>query len=312
MTASHEHNHELVMALAEGPDDASSPEVRRQLAECSTCLHDLTLQRTALEVLRGAPAVGLTDIEAAQLRRSLRTALDHPIAGSDQDRRSAAAGAGTQSSGTQSSGTQSSRNPGVPAWYRFLGAAAVLVAVAIAVPVLGSLSGGDDDSDGGGDEVAAVVEESAEDESARSTMEDAPGEGGADADVEMMMEDTTTAVASEQAFSVTAPMDGAEGSTVVDTLEDLRNLVTDVDPDTARLLVEGEADVLGWSVADDDGCTAAGSLLIGTPVESYTLGTVTLDAEGITVLVTVHRDSAGSTTLVAHDPDTCGVLQATS
>jgi len=307
MTASHEHNHELVMTLAEGPDDASSPEVRRQLDECPVCLHDVALQRIALDSIAGATPVSLTDLEAARLRRSIHAALDHGSldhAGPD-----VAAAEGHVPSTGEARRSSAGR---APVWYRFLGAAAVLVAVAIAVPTLGSLgSGGDDDSEGTDDvEVAAVLEQRVEDD-IRMSAEDAPDDGMGGADLEMM-DETTMAFAEEQATTGAAPMDGGEGIIVVSTLEDLRTLVADMDPEEARIVVDGEADAFGYATTDDDGCATAGSLVVGTPVESYTLGTVTLDTEGITVVVTVHRDPAGSTTLVAHDPDTCGVLQATS
>ncbi|MDH3259398.1 MAG: hypothetical protein OEM81_00575 [Acidimicrobiia bacterium] len=68
----HEHDFELIAAIAEGglsPDEQAVAEA--SLASCEACSTDLQLQREALEALRGAAPVVMTDLERAGLHRSV-------------------------------------------------------------------------------------------------------------------------------------------------------------------------------------------------------------------------------------------------
>jgi hypothetical protein len=68
----HDHDHELIAALAEGPlDGARSVSAEASLAGCPECLTELEAQRTALRALRQAPAPTLTELERARLHRAV-------------------------------------------------------------------------------------------------------------------------------------------------------------------------------------------------------------------------------------------------
>jgi anti-sigma factor RsiW len=72
----HEHDQELIMALAEGTlDDAAAAQAAAEIAACVECSADLELQRFALEALDAAPDVYLTAVESAQLHSALRREL---------------------------------------------------------------------------------------------------------------------------------------------------------------------------------------------------------------------------------------------
>jgi hypothetical protein len=72
----HEHDLDLIMALAEGTLDASDvPSAEAAIAACAECSEDLELQRLALGALEAAPPVAMTEMESAQMRRTLRREL---------------------------------------------------------------------------------------------------------------------------------------------------------------------------------------------------------------------------------------------
>ncbi|MGH8945874.1 MAG: hypothetical protein ACRDVL_06985 [Acidimicrobiia bacterium] len=75
----HNHDHELIAALAEGALDASQPTgAEAVLAGCPECLTELEAQRTALRALREAPRPTLTDLERVRLHRAVAGVLDIP------------------------------------------------------------------------------------------------------------------------------------------------------------------------------------------------------------------------------------------
>jgi hypothetical protein len=81
----HDHDHELIAAIAEGgmnPDERAAAET--SIASCEVCRIDLQLQREALASLRAAPAVAMTDIERAALHRTVAAALVPPFARSER------------------------------------------------------------------------------------------------------------------------------------------------------------------------------------------------------------------------------------
>ncbi len=72
----HEHDQELIMALAEGTlDNAAAAAAETALAGCDECLGDVELQRIAIEALHDAPAVYLSAIESARLHEALKDEL---------------------------------------------------------------------------------------------------------------------------------------------------------------------------------------------------------------------------------------------
>ena len=72
----HEHDQELIMALAEGTlDEAAAAGARTEIGLCADCSADLDLQIAALAVLDDVPEVYLTAAESAQLHSSLKQEL---------------------------------------------------------------------------------------------------------------------------------------------------------------------------------------------------------------------------------------------
>ena len=72
----HEHDLDLIMALAEGTLDASDvPSAEAEIAACAECSEDLELQRLALGALEAAPPVAMTEMESSRMRRTLRHEL---------------------------------------------------------------------------------------------------------------------------------------------------------------------------------------------------------------------------------------------
>ena len=110
----HDHDYELIAALAEGALDVRA---EASLAGCPECLTELEAQRTALRALRQAPAPTLTELERARLH--------HAVAGE-----------------LGISPPQRSLNT-IP-WGAIAVAAAAVVGLALAGPVLFGLGGRDE------------------------------------------------------------------------------------------------------------------------------------------------------------------------
>lgn len=78
----HEHDYDVIAACADG--SASPAELERgrvAMSECAECAAEYRAQLDVLEVLRGAPAVRMTDLERASLHRTIAAALPAPKAG---------------------------------------------------------------------------------------------------------------------------------------------------------------------------------------------------------------------------------------
>ena len=111
----HDHDHELIAALAESALDARSVGAEAALAGCPECLTELEVQRTALRALRQAPPPGLTELERARLHRAVAEELGI---------------------------SPPHRLPKSISWGAIAVAAAAVVGVALAGPVLFGLGGG--------------------------------------------------------------------------------------------------------------------------------------------------------------------------
>jgi len=129
---------ELVSAVLDGEADAAT----RAQVEADPALRARLEDLRAVRDLVAAPVVPLDTITAARLRRSAIRA-EHPAA--------------------------TAQRSNVGRW--LLSAAAVLLLVALAIPVLGSLDGVGDNGDAGGDDQATASLESADDEAATESLD---------------------------------------------------------------------------------------------------------------------------------------------
>lgn len=117
----HNHDYELIMALAEGTlDPSAAAAARAKIETCQECAEDLALQLEGLQALQELPVAALTELESARLQRNLRQELGiakQPEAQSTARRRVPLAALAT--------------------------AAAVLAAVVVVGPGLNLIGGGD-------------------------------------------------------------------------------------------------------------------------------------------------------------------------
>jgi hypothetical protein len=121
----HEHDQDIIMALAEGSlDPATAERAAAAISACPECSADFELQKSAVAALQDAPRVYLTAAESARLHDRLR-----------QELRVAPA--------------KPARAKPTPAWSRWAalaaGTAAVLLAAFLVLPSV--LGGSDDDAD---------------------------------------------------------------------------------------------------------------------------------------------------------------------
>lgn len=280
----HEHDNDLVMALAEGAlDGPAAAEALDSVTACAVCFEELALQREALAALSSLTAPRLTELEAARLRRHLDDALGHS--------RTAA--------------------PTAPARRRLslkplMGIAAVLLAVAVAVPALQSLR----DGSGGGDAGVAATEAATgggDDDSSRSAF-DAAGQATfapeaavpeEAADTELMMATT----AATQAGDVSAA-----GNLAAEMSAYQQELAAALADAAAAPDADLAADLLAdrYQVVDDDpsGCTAAIDI-DGATGEVIEVGEI--EVSGQRLLIEVHVTETGPA-VVALDPGTCSVV----
>ena len=119
----HEHDQEIIMALAEGSlDPAAADAAEAAIAACAECTADLELQRFALSSLDEIDTPYLTATESADLHRTLRRELSLERPQPKQKRKGFAWGR----------------------WVPAVGLAAVFLAAVAALPSM--LGGSDDDS----------------------------------------------------------------------------------------------------------------------------------------------------------------------
>ena len=121
----HEHDLDIIMALAEGALDPHSA-AAEEVAACAQCSEDLEFQRTALGATGEAPRVYLTAVESSQLRHAVRSRLN------------------LQTEGGGSPAPTKRRRLRLGA---LVGAAAVLLAVVIAGPALNLFGGSGETGD---------------------------------------------------------------------------------------------------------------------------------------------------------------------
>jgi hypothetical protein len=82
MIEMHEHDFDLIATFADGtasPTEAVAAE--RAVTDCAECAAEHVMQLEALQFLRSAPPVSMTDVERATLHRALRPAVPSPRVG---------------------------------------------------------------------------------------------------------------------------------------------------------------------------------------------------------------------------------------
>ena len=150
----HEHDYEIIMALAEGTlDDVTAERAAADIAACAECTADLELQRLAISALNDAPDVYLTATESASLHANLKRELSIATPKAAPARQPIAWGR----------------------WLGALGAAAVLVFFIALIPMMGGIGGfsADDAEEAAALETTAAASET----TAAPEMAEAPAAG---------------------------------------------------------------------------------------------------------------------------------------
>ena len=284
----HEHDRELIMALAEGSLGATAADqANAAIAECDQCRTELGHQLAALSVLRDAPPVTMTDLEAARFRRDLDTALGH------------------ERTVVQAQPAAKRRFN----WAPVFSVAAILLALVLIAPALQLLGGGDDAA-----EDAVSLQDLSVDEGADvdgGAPAEAPSSRSLDRVNSSSSESAEELAPSTSAFAGAddagdAALELGERELLDDTLRDLREDLLEAPNDpAARIRALGYA-LLPESDDLEDRCLLEGAQFLDVdPADSYVLGEL---VSGDTVaFLTVHVDGV-EVIVLAHDADSCEVL----
>lgn len=295
----HDHDYELIGALAEGalpPDEAQRAE--SDIAMCDECRTDLAAQRVALAAMAESPRPGLTALESARMRKSVAESVgiaDVPV---------------------------EERRRFVP-WAGIAIAAAVLVAIVIAAPLVNLLSTGDDDDVA---DIAAAQTTIAEAEATEPLADtdtqgiDAPTEAAAESPPLPATEEAT-----EDDEALAGGADGAGGGLLAlgpITLEDLEALrdtfpeqagpgngleLRDVSLDEARFLEFGR--VLPSPGGEDAPDLCSPAISAAVPGASLIISTATAEFEGSPVLVVaVFTAEVGPPLILVVDDSDCVIV----
>lgn len=281
----HEHELDLIMALAEGSLSGAELEAAEAtIAACDGCGAELSAQRLALAALHDAPVPALTELEGARMRRALRDELGlvtpEPVAAAPSRRT-------------------------IP-WQRLsvaLSAAAVVLLFVAVVPALDLFRGGADDS---ADVALAPTTEVA--------AESAPDDGSGR--MESGVEEAPTFTATGDA-STTTLLSPAEEGLAVDFGAD-PDLVRIQSASQRGLTETGDAaNLLGLGLDLDslfvdpavDACVAEALASFADGRDAVVLGTGSLLDDDV-FLVAYVNDAASTVELVAHEAATCQVLRS--
>jgi hypothetical protein len=283
----HHHDPALIMALAEEQlDAADAHRVETELLACRQCAEDLTFQRAALEVLRTAEPVAMTELERARLHRAV-LAEARPAAASSRPTR------------------RDTRR------FRLVAAmgsvAAVLLAVVAIGPRLGGFGGSDDAADTTAAAAVAAATEAPASEAPAAAFEelDRAGEPAETAQAPEAFQDFTAQLwsLSLQTYSDDATLDlDAIAAELEGQLVELGN-VTDVPP-----LPEGVEGVDGGAAPfDAQACRAAADLALIKAGASAVVGYAQFEGNEVVVIAYLDFD-AGAVDVVAHDRTTCEIV----
>lgn len=238
----HEHDMDLIMALAEGSlGESEAAAARRQLASCAQCLEDLALHEAALETLRHAPRAYLTALESAALRSRVKQQLGLADAAATP--------------------RKARRLP----FGALAGAAAVLLAVVVAGPAL-DLLGSSGDADAPTDVAAAPaapeIDETTGDAPAEAALPAAPDS----ADATGQQEELSTAIP-----PAAEPAPARAGLPRFDPSLDLTELkaaIVSAGVDAAVTRFSDDVEALAAPSAPEDVSTPSAGTDGGAPIES--------------------------------------------
>lgn len=276
----HDHNLDLIMALAEGTlDEPARLAAEAQIAACDGCGVELEAQRLALDALRAAPAPELTMLEAMRMRRDLRQELGiaEPAATTPTRRRAGAR------------------------WQRLsvaLSAAAVLLLVVAVVPALDLFGAGEsaDDVAFASTTVAAPLTEDSI-TSAAGMADEPPVSSPASGDREM----PGTVESAPQLWSFGGSWDADEirdaARRGLEETGDVRNLLGYRGGDLDVSFIHDGADL----------CVAAGVETKAAGTEAVVLGSGEF-ADAEVVVVVFIETATGAVDVVAYDVDGCSVV----
>lgn len=278
----HEHDQELIMALAEGVlDETAATAARAEIEACPECSADLQLQLVALAAIAEAPEVFLTATESSRLHAALKQELSLAAPAPARPKRSFA-------------------------WGRFLpiaGMAAAFLVVIVALPTL--FGGGSDDS---ADETIAApaMDAEAPEAALMETTEAAPTE------MRDSVTDLAGGMAAEESPATTAA--AATTTTAPALLEDNLGLIFDVldylgpleELDTEALLARIQNEDLDL-IANSDAAKSADPLFAGCLEESVTpeiasIWGIPVDSEPL-ILGLVTNAEGENLVLVAYVPE---------
>ncbi len=278
----HEHDQDLIMALAEGtlgPESAAAAEA--EFGACETCREELSLQRLAMEALGAAPRASLNEFESHRIRRNLMRELGisaEPAAAPAPRRR----------------------------WMPVAvlgGAAAVLLAVVLGGGALQSLRGDDP-----GDVAFAPITEgsdTASEDTSAPTLESTPA-----ADTAQAVE---SGDAADENFGIevpaVTPSDGAAPPVSlvsgVDDLAVLRELVVTGSGDPEETAERATALLPRFAaVPDTAGCGEATVGTVEGAVGHFVVGAGSIDGDEVVVIAYV-TDPIDDSVVIAHDVVTC-------
>jgi hypothetical protein len=294
----HQHNPDLIMALAEGQlasSDAATAEA--EFAACAECSADLKAQRLALEVLHGAPAARLTATERLGLHETLRRELRL-----------------TEDLGQAPAAPQRRRR--WTAGWAFGGAAAVLVAVLAVAPGLRLISQGDDDSAA---EISALTTQAVTTTTAAFSSGDALVPGPSDMS-DAAGEELEGATGAPEASTTTAQTTTTapfllEDRVALETGESPEVRLNEFfssyeraagDPEIAVQLYAKSAPLTTPSPGPTS-CTPPSDLMIQDAAVSFTVAVVLIDRVQVPVIGYAVPGQA-EIVLVVFDPETCDVI----
>ena len=301
----HEHDQELIMALAEGTlAEGVAATAAAEISECLECTRDLQLQRIALSALDEAPAVYLTATESSQLHSRLRQELEFDVAQPAKPKRALV-------------------------WGRWLPAVGIAAVFLVAIVSLQNLGGGDDDSSTemaalemtttaeATETTAAAAEALPPSDATRDgteTLQAAESEevaGGADTTASP----ETTVAADTATTTTTGLMEGGDAVVFLGLIDELdrevllEQLASEFDELFARSEVARDIDPFVSSCLDSNASPTIAPTL-GIPLESepLLLGSV-VDASGEEFLLVAYvPEDIGGTVFVTQRSYSCEII----